>query len=141
MPLETPSRIATAYVAVALVFCALDFVWLTVVASSFYKQHLGELLLDRPRLGVAVLFYALYVVGILIFVFGRAGAGASWTTVALYGALFGFFAYATYDLTNLATVRGFPTIVAVVDLAWGTFVTAASSVGGYLIFNAVTRSS
>ena len=106
----------------------LDALWLTVVASKFYKSQIGSLLLEKPNMTAAVIFYVIYVVGIVAFVLSPALEKGSWLYALGYGALFGFVAYATYDLTNLSTIKGFTSKVVIVDMAWGTFLTAAVSV-------------
>ena len=118
------------YLATFSVMGVVDMVWLNVIASDFYKKHMGELL--EFHLLPGILFYLIYVVGIVIFVSGSAAA-SSLQSVLLYGALFGFFAYATYDLTNLATLRGWSLSLALVDMAWGTFITAIAATGGWFI--------
>lgn len=122
-----------AYLATAVVFFLLDFLWLGVVMRSFYVGHLGDLMADKVNLFAAGAFYILYIVGIVIFAVAPALRSEDWTAALLFGALFGFFAYGTYDMTNLATLRGWPLAVTVVDLAWGTALTAASAVAGYLV--------
>ncbi len=122
-----------AYVATAVVFLVADMVWLGIIAKNFYRDHLDHLLLEQPSIPVAAAFYALYVVGVIVFAVSPALREGSWATAAIYGALFGFFAYATYDLTNLATLKNWPAIVSVVDLAWGTVVTSVAATGGYAI--------
>ncbi len=128
-----------AYVATAIVFFALDFLWIGTIAFSLYKSQLGDLLLDKPNMPVAGLFYAFYVVGMLIFVVIPAVRGGGVTQALLYGALFGFFAYATYDMTNMAVLRGWSPLVTVVDLAWGTVLTSVSAVAGTLITRLALR--
>ena len=110
-----------------------DFIWLKFVANSFYKSQIGQLLLEKPNMGAAVLFYIIYVVGIVAFVLSPALEKGSLAYAAGYGALFGFVAYATYDLTNLATIKGFTPKLVVVDLIWGTVLTAAVASIAYLI--------
>ncbi len=125
------TRNLVAYLSTVVVFLAIDMVWLGVVAREFYKSRLGDLLLAQPNWGVALGFYALYVVGVVLFVVAPAlTAGWSLATTALWGAAFGFFAYATYDLTNLATIRNWPVSITFVDLAWGTVLTAVSATAG-----------
>lgn len=109
-----------------------DAIWLSLVAKRFYYGQLGSLLLEKPNMVAAVLFYIIYVVGILVFALNPALAQKSWQTAAGLGALFGFVAYATYDLTNLATIKGFTPTVVMVDLAWGTCLTAAVTTLAYL---------
>lgn len=123
--------LAAAYVAAALAFLALDALWLGVVAKNFYFSRLGDLMRDKPDFGVAALFYAIYIAGIVYFAI-LPSLAAGWTRAALNGAILGLLAYATYDLTNLATLRGYPADLAKVDIAWGCFLTAVSAVAGYL---------
>lgn len=120
-------RYVIAYFATAVVFFAIDIVWLSVVASRFYNDALGPLMADPIRLDIAVAFYALYVVGIVIFAVAPGLETRSPARAAGRGALFGFFAYATYDLTNLATIQDWPWEVAAVDMPWGTALTAVAA--------------
>lgn len=113
-------------------FCALDAVWLGVVARSFYRQQLGDLLRPDPRWGAALVFYALFVAGVVLFVTLPAVGRGSLGRAVMLGALFGIVTYATYDLTSLAVLRGFPVLVAVVDLAWGATISAAVAATGYV---------
>ncbi|WP_428641646.1 DUF2177 family protein [Roseibium sp.] len=119
-----------AYGATAIVFLGIDFVWLAHVARRFYAAQLGDLLLDSPRLGAAAAFYLAYVAGIVFFAIGPALRADSILTALLHGGLFGFFAYATYDVTNYATLRNWPIAVVGVDIAWGTLLTAVSAAAG-----------
>ena len=113
------------------VMAIFDAFWLTVVASKFYKSQIGQLLLEKPNMTAAVIFYVIYVVGIVAFVLSPALEKGSWMYALGYGALFGFVAYATYDLTNLSTLKGFTTKVVIVDMIWGVCLTAAVSVISY----------
>ena len=122
-----------AYIATAIVFFVLDFVWLTRMADPFYRAHIGGLMLNQPRLGIAALFYIFYVVGIVVFAVLPALRAESLQTAVLLGALLGLIAYGTYDITNYATLRGWPVTVLVVDIAWGTALTAVSAGAGYLL--------
>jgi uncharacterized membrane protein len=119
------------YIACAVIFFGLDFVWLTSVTERFYRPQLGGLLLDNPNLLIAGLFYLAYLVGVVILV--AVPAEGDVMKALLTGAVLGFVAYGTYDLTNLATVNGFTPSVAVVDMAWGTTLTAVSAAGGVWI--------
>lgn len=116
------------YGAVALVFFPLDFIWLSTMGKSFYSNELGNLLLEKPNLLIAGLFYVAYVVGIVALV--AAPADGDVFKALLMGAVLGFVAYGTYDLTNLSSIAGFSPKVAVVDLAWGTALTATSAAVG-----------
>jgi uncharacterized membrane protein len=122
-----------AYLATAVIFLFIDFLWLGYIAKNFYFSRLGDLLLDKPNLGVAAVFYAVYVIGVVIFAVGPALKYGSWQIALVYGALFGFFCYATYDMTNLATLKGWPVTIVVVDIIWGTVLTGTSALLGYLI--------
>ncbi len=103
----------------------IDALWLSVIANKFYKSQVGPLLLEKPNMTAAVLFYVIYVIGIVAFVVTPALEKGSWHHAVGYGALFGFVAYATYDLTNLATLKGWSTKLVIVDLLWGAVLTAA----------------
>lgn len=127
-----------AYVATALAMLVLDALWLGLIAAPLYQQGIGHLMAPQPRLGVAALFYLLYPLGIVIFAVAARPAGA-WRPTLLAGALFGFFAYATYDLTNLATLKGWPLGLSLIDMAWGTVVSTASAAGGKAALGWATR--
>jgi uncharacterized membrane protein len=124
-------RYLAAYGAAFVVFIGLDFAWLSLVARGLYAHEIGPLLLDRPLLAPGVLFYGLYLLGIVIFVVAPALERRRWIRAAGFGALFGLIAYATYDLTNLATLKGFSARLTVIDLAWGMVVTAVAASAGY----------
>jgi uncharacterized membrane protein len=115
----TPSRIVVLYVIATAIFLACDLVWLGLVARGFYQRHLGYLMRNPVNWAAALVFYLFFVVGLLIFAIKPALDVQNPLRALLYGALFGFFTYATYDLTNLATVRDWPLIVTVADLSWG----------------------
>lgn len=118
------------YLVSLVAFLTLDAVWLGVVARGFYRVQIGFLITDQPRWGVAFVFYAFFVAGLLAFVV-LPGQQMSLGRTVLWGALFGLVTYATYDLTNLATVRGWPWLVSIVDMAWGACITAAVSAVGH----------
>ena len=122
-----------AYLATTVAFFAMDFLWLSTATSRFYRPMLGDLLLDKPKLAVGALFYLIYAAGVVVFAVMPAINAGSWTTALLLGALLGLIAYGTYDFTNLATLKGWPAILPIVDLAWGTAATAISASLGYLI--------
>lgn len=131
-------RYLIAYAATAIVFLGIDFVWLSR-AVGFYKSELGDMIADKPNLAVAALFYAIYIAGIVILAVLPAVREGSWTTAALMGGVLGLVAYATYDLTNLATLRQWSTMVSVVDIGWGTCLTAISALAGYAATSPLTR--
>jgi uncharacterized membrane protein len=114
-----------AYGIALVLFLILDAIWLGIVARGFYAGRIGDLLLDQPRWGVAAIFYAIYVVGLVYFAISAGMESGSVSVAALNGALFGFFAYLTYNATNLSVLRGYDPVVAVVDTAWGTALGAA----------------
>ena len=119
---------------VALVTLAiLDGLWLGVISREFYKARLGHMLLDKPIWSVAILFYLVHAAGIAVFAVPAAVTAGTLTSALVYGGLFGFCVYAAYDLTNLATLRGWPMAVSAVDLAWGTLATAAATLVAYLV--------
>lgn len=124
------NKYAAAYAGTAIVMVVLDLLWLGVIAKPLYQQGIGHLMADRPNVSVAVLFYLLYALGTVIFAVSPQNPASSWAATLTMGALFGFFAYATYDLTNLATLRAWPLGLSLIDMAWGTVVTAASAAGG-----------
>lgn len=124
---------AIAYAGTALVFFGLDFVWLTTMASSFYRSRIGELLLDQPNLGVAGLFYLVYVAGLVHFAVLPAFQAGSWVTAVANGALLGLVAYGTYDMTNLSTLKNWSISVSIVDIAWGVTLSAVAATCGYLL--------
>lgn len=115
----------------AAVFLAVDLLWLGVVASGFYQDQLGHLLRSDVRWGAALAFYLVYVAGILVFAVLPGLEAGSLLRGAALGALLGFVAYAAFDLTSRALFRDFPLTVALVDLAWGTVLTAAVASAGY----------
>lgn len=129
----------SAYAVALVLFLILDGLWLGLVARTFYTSRIGDLMLDQPRWGVAVVFYALYVVGLVYFAISGAMQPANWQGATLNGALFGFFAYLTYNATNLSVFKGYDAVVAVVDTSWGTFVGAVVAGGTVLILSALGR--
>ena len=124
------SKYVATYAATFVVMVALDMVWLGVVAKSFYQEGIGHLMAERPIIWVAVAFYVMYAVGLAFFAVLPHESVLGYGKTLLYGALFGFFAYATYDLTNLATLKNWPVGLALLDMAWGTVVSAASAAAG-----------
>jgi uncharacterized membrane protein len=130
---------AVAYLAAFVTMLVLDGVWLGLVAVDFYRAQIGHLMTDDIRYGAAALFYVSYVAGVVFFVVRPALAARSRQVALIHGAFFGFIAYMTYDLTNLATLRGWPVVVAVADLAWGCFITAAMAAAGYAAATRVRR--
>lgn len=127
------TRMLLAYAGTLVTFCVLDFAWLGLFAKDYYQSQLGALLLPRPQWGAAALFYLAYPAGVVLFAVTPALDTGGLVRAAALGAVLGAFAYATYDLTNLATLKGWSAGVAAIDIAWGTLVTAAAAVGGLLL--------
>ena len=127
-------RYAVLYVATLVVLIPIDFLFLGTIAKAFFTAQVGDML-GEVRLAPAILFYSLYAAGILVFV--SAPVNATWQSCLLYGALFGFFCYATFELTSLSLLRHWTWPVVIVDMSWGTFVTALSSAAGFLIANQI----
>jgi uncharacterized membrane protein len=115
------------YLATLIAFFAVDMIWLGFVARTFYRKHLGFLLAPTTNWIAALVFYLLFILGILVFVVVPGLADNSLKTTLLRAALFGLITYATYDLTNLATVKNWPVLITLVDLAWGTVLSVAVS--------------
>jgi len=129
----SPLKMIGLYVITVVVFLGIDFVWLSTMGDRFYRKQLGDMMRPSPDLGVALLFYLVYVVGALVLVVLPAAEKGSLIQAVLGGALLGLVAYGTYDITNLSTLVGWPTVVAVVDMVWGTTLTAVVSTAGYFV--------
>jgi len=119
------------------IFLVIDFIWLTVIAKSFYAQHLGYLMAPKANLVAALIFYLLFVVGLQFFVLNPALLNGNWVSVLLSGMFFGLVTYATYDLTNLATVRDWPILITFIDLVWGSFVSGITALLSFLIIRQI----
>jgi len=115
------------------VFLAIDMIWLGLVAKNFYAKQIGFLMKTNINWTAAIIFYLIFIVGLVIFVISPALDKNSWKQAVLLGALFGLISYATYDLTNLATIKNWPLIVTVADLFWGAILSASVSLITYLI--------
>ena len=124
------NRYAVLYLVTLCVIVPIDFLFLGVVAKDFFTSQVGSMLGEIKPVP-AILFYLVYVAGVVIFVSG--GQGATWQSTLLYGALFGFFCYATFDLTSLALLKHWSWPVAFLDIGWGAVVTAVSSTAGLLV--------
>jgi uncharacterized membrane protein len=112
------------YLLAALIFTAIDYVWLRFVARAMYQKYLQHLLAPKPLLPAAVAFYLLFLVGLLVFVIVPAHQHHTALWAAGYGALFGLFTYTTYDLTNLATLKNWPATLSLIDITWGSVLSA-----------------
>ena len=121
------SPLLVRYLVTTGVFLLIDIVWLALIAPKLYKANIGHLMADKPNLPAAGAFYLLYIAALLFFVIDPALVkGSAWQAVWT-GAFLGLVMYATYDLTNLATMKDWPLKITAIDLAWGTFITAATS--------------
>jgi len=126
------------YFLTALVFFAIDIAWLGLVARDMYNRQIGHLMSGQVNWVAAVIFYLAFIVGILVFVVYPSVDKNSLLRAIVLGALFGFFTYSTYDLTNLATLKDWPLSVTIVDIAWGMVLTSVVSAVGFYIVKALT---
>ena len=124
------------YAVAFLVFISIDLVWLTVIANNLYKKYLGYIMSPTPNWGAAIIFYLLYLAGVVFFVINPALERQSWQYALFAGMFFGLITYATYDLTNLATIKDWPVLITIIDLIWGTALGGFVSATTYFI---VTR--
>ena len=137
----SPGTFARAWALTTVVFMAVDAVWLTTMASRLYQPTIGHLLAPEPDLLAAAIFYAIYIAGMVVFTVRPHVPDARLSAAAVRGAFFGFVAYATYDLTNQATMRDWPWFVTGVDLLWGTFLTGTVTVLSKAILQSRRRAS
>jgi uncharacterized membrane protein len=121
-----------AYFGALLTFSVMDAIWLGSIATDFYFGQLGSLLRDEPNWLAAIIFYLLYIFGIVYFSIRPSLKSGNFKTVLRDGCLLGLLAYATYDMTNLATVTNWPIIVTIVDIIWGVIITSSSAISGYI---------
>jgi len=121
------------YFSFLLSLIVIDLIWLLGIAKNLYRNDMGSLMASEPKLLAGLGFYLLYALGTSIFVIIPAISKQSWIYAVQYGALFGFFCYMTYDLTNLAVIRDFPVRLALIDIAWGAAVTAISATIAYSV--------
>ncbi|MEO8279311.1 MAG: DUF2177 family protein [Ideonella sp.] len=119
--------ILIAYAACLLGLAVLDAIWLGIVAADFYQTRIGHLMATTPRLDAALAFYLIYPAAIVLFAVKPAIEGDNASSAWRLGAAFGFFAYATYDLSNLASLRDWPVLVSAVDMVWGTVLSATTA--------------
>ena len=120
-----------------IIFFAIDLFWLGIVAKNIYQRYIGELLKPDVNWVAAIVFYLLFIAGLVVFVLMPAVEAGSLVKALLLGAFFGFITYATYDLTNLATLKGWPIQITIIDLIWGTFLGASTSTLSYLAYKLI----
>ena len=125
------------YAIALIVFLVIDFLWLTVIAKALYARHLGYLMAPKPNLVAALVFYLLFIAGLQYFVLNPALTAGSWQAALFPALFFGLVTYASYDLTNLATVKDWPILITGIDLLWGSFVSGATSIVSYLIIRRI----
>ena len=127
----TSYKLILSYFLTSLVFFAVDMLWLGLLVKDFYRKHLDGFLSDRVNWTAAIIFYLIFIVGIFVFVILPSVEKSSLLKAIGLGAFFGFITYATYDLTNLATLKNWPIIIVIVDIFWGAVLTAIVSAAGY----------
>jgi uncharacterized membrane protein len=127
------SKLILSYLLTTVVFFCIDLLWLGIIAKGFYGRHLADFLAPQVNWVAAIIFYLIFIVGIFIFGIMPAVEKQSWTQALILGGLFGFFTYATYDLTNLATLKEWPLTIVIVDIIWGFVLSASVSVSGFFI--------
>lgn len=125
------------YVIAFIVFLGIDAIWLVLVAPKFYKSQIGHLMAESPNLIAALVFYLIFVIGLVFFVIQPGVQDQSVGYILIAGFLFGFITYATYDLTNLATLKDWPILVTIADLAWGSTLSLSISLITYFVYNAI----
>jgi uncharacterized membrane protein len=128
-------RFALAYIATGISFALIDSVWLRTMYTRLYVPEIGGSLMGGVRMGPAIMFYLLYILGMMIFAVGPGVASGSWKTALINGAMFGFFTYMTYDLTNFATLKIWSLKVTILDIIWGTLLAGLAAAAGTAITN------
>lgn len=131
-------RLAAGYAATAVTMLALDGIWLTLAVPRLYQPRLGEIMAAKPSLPPAVAFYLLYVLAIVVLAVLPALREGGWRRLFTHAAVFGLVAYATYDLTNQATLKTWSTTITIVDMAWGTLVTTVAACAGFAVMRKLT---
>jgi uncharacterized membrane protein len=126
-------RYGITYVATLVIFTAIDAVWLGLISASMYRQTLGDILLDKFRVGPALVFYLLNIAGLMVFAVPSTPGHKAWQHALLFGALYGVFTYATYDLTNYATLKAWTLRLTLTDIVWGAFVSALATALGVIV--------
>lgn len=132
------TKYIVAYVATGIAFAVIDSIWLRTMATRLYRPEIGELMAKDFRLGPAVVFYLLYIAGMIYFAVAPALASGRWQTALLYGAVLGFLCYMTYDLTNHATLKVWSLKVTVLDIIWGTVLTGSAALIGWWATNLIS---
>jgi uncharacterized membrane protein len=129
----TGLQILKLYIFTIPIFFAIDILWLGIIAKNMYKKYLGNFLSDQVNWVAAIIFYLIFIAGIIIFAVLPAIEKDSMLRAIIFGALFGFFTYATYDLTNLATLKGWPVTIVIIDMIWGMVLSGVVSTASFFI--------
>jgi len=132
-------KFAVSCLASMVTMMALDFAWIGFVARPLYTSGIGHLMAEQPNVAAALLFYVVFSIGLTIFAVAPGAGTADWRKTLLTAAAFGFFAYATYDLTNLATLRGWPVGLSLLDMAWGCCISAVAAAAGKAVLDRLAR--
>ncbi len=125
------------YLIAVPIFFIIDLTWLGVIAKDLYQKHMGHLMRATPNWPVAVVFYLLFIIGLVIFAISPAIRNNSWSYALLYGALFGFFTYMTFDLTSWAVLKDWPWKIVIIDIIWGVVLSSSVSVATYFIAKSI----
>ncbi|MCC3144161.1 DUF2177 family protein [Halanaerobium sp. Z-7514] len=123
------------YLIALVIFFGIDIIWLGTIAQDLYQKHLGFLLKENFNMTAAFIFYLFFIAGLVFFVINRAVVLSSWQYALFAGMFFGFITYATYDMTNLATIKDWPLIITVIDIVWGSILCGATSLFTYLVIS------
>ncbi len=121
------------YLLAFVIFMGIDFIWLGLIARGFYREQIGFIMKENFNMMAATLFYLLFIVGLLFFVLNKAFAIESWKYALFVGMFYGFITYATYDITNLSTLKDWPLLISIVDIAWGSILCGLTSYLTYII--------
>lgn len=121
------------YLLAFVIFMGIDFMWLGLVARDFYREQIGFIMKDNFNITAAFVFYMLFIVGLLFFVLNKAFAIESWQYALFAGMFYGFITYATYDITNLSTLKDWPILLTIVDIVWGTVLCGLTSYLTYIL--------
>ena len=127
------TKILLTYFFTSIVFFIIDIIWLGLIAKNLYAKYLGQFLSEQVNWTAAIIFYLIFIAGIMIFAIYPAVEKSSLMHAIIYGVLFGFFTYSTYDLTNLATMKDWPMNIVIIDIAWGSALSGLVSLSGYYI--------
>jgi uncharacterized membrane protein len=128
-------KLFVAYIITAVVFLVIDYIWLGVLMKDYFQTQLSHLMAEEVNLAIAAIFYLVFAAGIVLFCVAPAFEAGSIMKAAFLGACLGFLAYGTYDVTNMATLRNWPVMMSVIDVSWGTAITAVSAAAGYGLTN------